>query len=255
MQQHHAAISLPPLVEGPPRGALRVSLGAVRWGPDAPPALQHSGPLAARLHWWGDINGAPLLPLPAAGESAEEARLSFTLRTGPKYFTRYLRDAGALTISVEAASGSGLPGDAAAAKAAAAPLAVATVGLLALDVQAALSGSYPLVLPATSRSGDSDGSSNDSSAVIVGSLPVRLELDYSSESCGSGGGELVVVSSFELQEHLANMDAAAEAADAVSGGSTSGADAVLDAPGVCRDLAAALEDRWAGPALPLPCLC
>lgn len=268
MQQREAdALSLPPLVEGPPRGCLRLSLGPARWAPGAPASLRQPGPLAARLHFWGDPAGGQLLPLPsppaaaASGSAAsappdEEAQLSLVLRTGPKYLTRYLRDAGALAISLEpaqqlASSGGSSDGDGS-QSAPPAPLALATVGLLALDVHVPVAGDYPLVLPADGASSH-DGSSGGGDGAIVGSLPVRLELDYSAEGSGALAGiaGLAPVSSFELQEHLASAEAAAEAAEAAEAEAAVGVDGsgVLAAPAVCCDLAVALADRCATAAL------
>lgn len=254
-------ISLPPLVEGPVRGALRLSLGAPRWAEAAPAHLrQHGIDVVARVAWWGDASGGDLLPLPPPAATAAAACLSttasFQLRTGPKYLTRYLRDMGALTIAIEAASSSsGSSGSASAAAggeaAAPQPLATATVGLLALDVASTISAAYPLVLAtdaegAAAGSGSSADGSSAATGAIVGSLEVRLELDYSSSS-----GATNLVSSFELNEHLAGSTAeAAEEAGATESGSDSGGSGSDDGDaaqpsGLCEQLLAALQDRCA----------
>lgn len=273
--QHHeqtaAALSLPPLVEGPRRGCLRLSLGPACWAPDAPGALRHHpGPLEARLHFWGDPSGGQRMRLPAAAAAAassaasllpaEHTHLSLVLRTGPKYLTRYLRDAGALAISLEpvqrlagkgdssGGSSSGGAGGGDSPHPPPAPLALATVGLLALDVHAPIAGDYPLVLPADS--GEDGGGGGSRGGAIVGSLPVRLELDYSSEggSGMAGVDGLAPVSSFELQEHLASAAAAEEEAGPAEAGGDTDCSAALAAPTVCCDLAAALADGCAAAA-------
>ena len=272
----HSAVSLPPLVGGPVRGALRLSLGAVRWSEAAPADLcQHTGDLGARLAWWGDGSGGDLVPLPPPADGSGEmapACLSFELRTGPKYLTRYLKDMGALTITIEAAPSSASSGlgpaaagaegpVAAGAGAAPCPLAAATVGLLALDVHAPISGTYPLVLATATGSavgaapgsgGSGAGSGGDGSTpAIVGSLEVQVELDYSSSS-----GAAALVSSFELNEHLDSsaeeeLDegeeaAADDGASASDAGASSGSEAAPAAapPGLCEQLVGALQDRW-----------
>lgn len=258
-------ISLPPLVDGPERGALRLSLGALSWAEAAPAHLRQRGTnVAARVAWWGDASGGDLLPLPPPAAAAA-AGLSFQLRTGPKYLTRYLRDMGALTITIEAAPGSKGDGSSSSAPPAAdageadaaQPLATATVGLLALDVQAPSSGTYPLVLIAGADAAAADSSSDGTAAAaIVGSLDVQLELDYN-----SGGGTTALVSSFEMNEHLASSAAGADAEAATDSGS--GADgssshgsssegdaaAAAEPAGLCEQLVAALQDRWV-----LPCM-
>ncbi|PRW60425.1 hypothetical protein C2E21_0846 [Chlorella sorokiniana] len=254
-------ISLPPLVDGPVRGALRLSLGAPRWAEAAPAHLrQHAGDVAARVEWWGDASGGDLLPLPPDAAAAATSCLAFHLRTGPKYLTRYLRDMGALTITIEAApssSGRSAAAAGAAEDAERQPLAAATVGLLALDVQAPISGTYPLVLvtDAEGTAAGSDGGAPGSGAAsadaaIVGSLEVRLELDYSSSS-----GATAVVSSFELNEHLAGSTAVEsegeddagsdrDGGSSDSGGSGDGFAAAAAPPtGLCEQLLAALQDR------------
>lgn len=258
-------ISLPPLVEGPARGALRLSLGAPRWAEAAPAHLrQHAGDVVARVEWWGDASGGDLVPLPPPPAAAATAAcLSFPLRTGPKYLARYLKDMGALTVTIEPAPGSdssaadaGGAGEAVAPQ----PLAAATVGLLALDVQAPIRGTYPLVLvadeegAAASDSGAGRCGAASEAAAIVGSLEVSLELDFSSSS-----GAAALVSSFELNEHLAGSVAAAgvaaeDAEDAGSdddgGHSASSASDGDTAPtaqlaGLCEQLLFALQSRYA----------
>lgn len=257
-------VSLPPLVEGPARGALRLSLGAPRWAEAAPTHLrQHAGDVMARVEWWGDASGGDLVPLPPPAAAATAPCLSFPLRTGPKYLARYLKDMGALTVAIELAPGSGsAAADAGGAGEAAAPrpLAAATVGLLALDVHAPISGTYPLVLVADeegaagSDSGAGRCSAASEAAAIVGSLEVSLELDFSSSS-----GAAALVSSFELNEHLAGSaaavgDAAGGAEDAGSdddGGcsASSASDGDTATPvqpaGLCEQLLFAVQDRYA----------
>ena len=253
-----ARVTLPPLVEGPARGRLLVSLGAPRWSEAAPAhfqQLQQRAGLAARIAWWGDASGGDLLPLPPGSgcggtpAAAAQAHLAFQLRTGPRYLTRYLKDAGALDVYIQAArnnstgpcaspTSSSSSSDAeAAAPSADAPLAVATVGLLALDVQAPISGTYPLVL-ADAAEADSAAASSSSGGTIIGSLPVRLELDYSPAVGGAA-----MVTSFELNEHLASR---AEAGTAAVGSVEDGAAAAEALPAlcVCSDLVAAVQDRW-----------
>lgn len=278
-----ASVTLPPLVQGPVRGALIVSLGCVRWSEAAPEHVRrHRGALAARLAWWGDDSGGELLPLPATSGSTrtgsggtgqqEVATLSFQLCTGPKYITRYLRDMGCLTISIEAAgAGRAAPissrSDGNGANPAAThltaaptathivPVASVAVGLLALDVQAPISGSYPLVLPGQAAAGiPTAAAAPTSSSSIIGTISVRLQLDYSS----GGGGAML--SSFELNEHLASGTGAAGTAregessgadgapllgqDRMHEAAAAGALPVLGAPSVCIELSAAVKDRW-----------
>lgn len=190
-------ISLPPLVDGPVRGLLRLRLGEVSWAaPDTP----DDGPVEVSIAWWGAGSADTVqLPGPAGacgsgssgGSSAADlAGVAFPLRTGPKYLTRYLRDMGALTIKVTAAG-----------QTAARHAASATVGLLALDVDAPISGSFPLVL----TSSQAAGPHADGTPSVVGSMHVCLELDY---ACGgvddAHDGAVALLSSFELNEHLAS---------------------------------------------------
>ena len=270
MRQSHT--TLPPQVAGPARGTLTLSLGAVQWTAAAPQHLrQHHGPLYARITWWGDQGAGDLVQLPPAAPAAAataaaatsehegapaEASLAFQLCTGPKYLTLYLRDMGCLALSIEtgaepAASSNGGGGSSHTAAA----VATVSVGLLALDVQAPISGSHPLVLPQLPSSSAAGGAAAAAAgATIIGSLPVRLQLDYSGSSAGGA-----LVSSFEMNEHLASSsDAAAAAAEAADVGTFSAADGqpaagpVLGAPSLCLDLAAALQDRCADFAACLP---
>ena len=207
------------------------------------------GSLQARVAWWGDASGGEPVPLPAPGTAA--ACLAFPLHSGPKYVTRYLRDMGCLTISIEAAgmlpsqtSDGCSDGSTGGQPATARALAVASVGLMALDVQAPVRASFPLVLapePGTVEVAEA-------APMIVGSLPVSLKLDYCS------GGAAALLSSFELNEHLAGA-ADAEAQEAEHSAAAAGdansldpAQAVPGVPGICGELAAALADRcvrWA----------
>lgn len=246
-------ITLPPLVAPPQRGSLLLSLGAVSWSDAAPDQLQkmRQRPAQARVAWWGDASGGEAVPLPAPGGAAS---LAFPLHTGPKYMTRYLRDMGCLTISIEASATSpshasnGCSADVSSGQPATArALAVASVDLTALDVQAPVSGSFPLVLPPDQEAAEAA----DAAPKVVGTLPVSLTLDYQ-----SGSGSAAMLSSFELNEHLAG---AADAGEQAAEGSVAAAGddvslepppAVLGVPSVCGELATALADRWVSATCP-----
>lgn len=224
-----------------------LSLGAVSWSEAAPTQLKNEreGVLQARVIWWGDASGGEAVPLPAPGSAA--ACLVFPLHSGPRYMTRYFKDMGCLTITVEAldmlpshtadsCSNGSTPGQPATARA----LAVASVRIMALDVQAPVSGSFPLVLPPDQGAGEAA----EAAATIVGSLPVSLELDYESSDSGAP-----LLSSFELNEHLAGAaDAAVQAAEdsvAAAGHADSQEPARLltGVPSICGKLATVLSDR------------
>jgi hypothetical protein len=114
--------------------------------------------------------------------------------------------------------------------------ATATVGLLAFDVDAPISSSFPLVL----NSSKSACSQADGTAGVVGNMQVRLELDYACsgvDAAALGDGAVALLSSFELNEHLASSRAA-------QAGDSTAPPARL-ASERCVDLVATLQDRCA----------
>ncbi|XP_019343280.2 C2 domain-containing protein 3 isoform X5 [Alligator mississippiensis] len=86
-----AATSLPPLVAGPPRGLLAVTVGRVVWAGPAPPAIA----AALCLRWWGDASAGTFF---RAGPGRSQAR--FPVRCGPAQLAAYLADMGALVLEV-----------------------------------------------------------------------------------------------------------------------------------------------------------
>jgi hypothetical protein len=236
---HQCSVTLPPLVDGPIRGHLKLKVGPIAWLDGcAPPGL--TGALQARITWWGDDTGGEVLPLPSGGIGGgctagnAAASVVFDLHTGPKYLTRYLHDMGSVDIAVEAVPADGQQ---------LAAVATASVDLLALNVCAPLSGTHPLVL--SSSSGVVDVRTSPST---VGSLYVRLELDYGTGGSGEGGcGSIdgkatALLSSFEFNEHLAGT-AAGACSDEEHSAALDDARPALAAPLVCTELSAALHDR------------
>lgn len=80
-----AATSLPPLVAGPPRGLLAVTVGRVVWAGPAPPAIA----AALCLRWWGDASAGTFF---RAGPGRSQAR--FPVRCGPAQLAAYLAGVG-----------------------------------------------------------------------------------------------------------------------------------------------------------------
>lgn len=204
-----SAVQLPPQVEGPRKGALRLRVGPLAWeGEAASPAG-----VSVAVRWWGDAGpGEALEPGAAAVE--------FPLHSGPKHVRRYLLDMGQLVLVLRqpaahggdgrrsslgrSSSGGASSGRGSNPAAALAVLGTASVDVRGLGVGAPLSGSYPVV---------------GEQGRVLGWLPVSMELDFSSPA----------VSSFELNEQLAANAAAAEAA---AGPAAAGAAAAVGADAV-----------------------
>lgn len=170
--------SLPPQVEGPAKGRLTMGLGPLAWEGATP---SPSG-VAAAVRWWGDDGPGDLLHL----DSASSTDLQFHLRSGPKYVARYLRDAGSLPLLLKQPAPAGSGGSAASAI-----LGTASVDVTALGAGTPLAATLPVV-------GDQGR--------VVARLPVTLSLAFTNPA----------VSSFELNEHLAAVGAAAAAATAAT---------------------------------------
>uniref|UniRef100_A0A674GW66 C2 domain containing 3 centriole elongation regulator n=1 Tax=Taeniopygia guttata TaxID=59729 RepID=A0A674GW66_TAEGU len=89
-----AAISLPPLVQGPARCFLRCSVPRVLWAAPQPPAV-------VRLRWWGETSGGTVLqPACRAGQPAGRTSARFAVRCGPRQLAAYLADMGVLVLEV-----------------------------------------------------------------------------------------------------------------------------------------------------------
>jgi hypothetical protein len=200
--------------------------------------------LQARIVWWGDPSGGEVLPVAvaAAGGAAggvqeasaaavhSSSSIAFQLHTGPKYLTRYLRDMGSLAVTLERASCSGQA------------LATCSVSLLALDIESPLETSCPLLAAQTTGTASTGGASDERS-VVVGSLPILLELDYSTAAAGAQ------LASFELNEHLASC---AQAADGLGSSAAAGAGAAAEAAAGSEDSAQPTEQA---PTLGAPSVC
>ncbi|NXD27698.1 C2CD3 protein, partial [Spelaeornis formosus] len=96
-----AAASLPPLVRGPPRCLLRVSVPRLLWAAPQPPAV-------VRLRWWGESTGGTVLQpgetaLRTGGTALRTGGRScarFAVRCGPRQLAAYLADMGVLVLEV-----------------------------------------------------------------------------------------------------------------------------------------------------------
>ncbi|XP_068122730.1 C2 domain-containing protein 3 [Hyperolius riggenbachi] len=90
--------SLPPLVEGQLRCFLRVTVGKILWTVPRPPQS-----VLVRLRWWGETSDGTIFH-PRNTSHAEQKSVKTTtryaVRCGPKQFTSYLTDMGALVLEV-----------------------------------------------------------------------------------------------------------------------------------------------------------
>ncbi|XP_018424277.1 PREDICTED: C2 domain-containing protein 3 [Nanorana parkeri] len=90
--------SLPPLVEGQLRCFLRVTVGKILWTVPRPPPF-----VLVRLRWWGETSEGTIFH-PRDTSQTEQKTVKTTtryaVRCGPKQFTSYLTDMGALVLEV-----------------------------------------------------------------------------------------------------------------------------------------------------------
>ncbi|XP_040195871.1 C2 domain-containing protein 3 [Rana temporaria] len=90
--------SLPPLVEGQLRCFLKVTVGKILWTVPRPPPF-----VLVRLRWWGETSDGTIFH-PRDTSQTEQKTVKTTtryaVRCGPKQFTSYLTDMGALVLEV-----------------------------------------------------------------------------------------------------------------------------------------------------------
>ncbi|XP_072257342.1 C2 domain-containing protein 3-like, partial [Pyxicephalus adspersus] len=90
--------SLPPLVEGQLRCFLKVTVGKILWTVSRPPPF-----VLIRLRWWGETSDGTIFH-PRDTSQTEQKTVKTTtryaVRCGPKQFTSYLTDMGALVFEV-----------------------------------------------------------------------------------------------------------------------------------------------------------
>ncbi|KAG7479192.1 C2 domain-containing protein 3 [Solea senegalensis] len=150
--------SLPPLVEGPLRCFLRVTVSRLLWTIHKPPPSTF-----VRLRWWGESSkethffprdGSQLL------QKSIKTTARFAVRCGPKQFTSYLTDMGSLVLEVLTKSDHF-------------PIARAQVsGISRLSLSLPISGFYTLVSPTSEK---------------LGELQVSLKLEPLTEAYDSSG--------------------------------------------------------------------
>ncbi|XP_029922696.1 C2 domain-containing protein 3 [Myripristis murdjan] len=132
--------SLPPLVEGPLRCFLRVTVSRVLWTVHKPPPATF-----LRLRWWGESSdGTHFYPRDGSQMSQKTVKTTarFPIRCGPKQFTSYLTDMGCLVLEVLT-------------KLDHLPIARAQVaGISCLSLSHAISGFYTLVSPTSEKMGE-----------------------------------------------------------------------------------------------------
>ncbi|XP_015196932.2 C2 domain-containing protein 3 isoform X1 [Lepisosteus oculatus] len=90
--------SLPPLVEGQLRCFLRVTVSRILWTIPKPPLAPR-----VRLRWWGESSdGTCFRPRDSSQTEQRGVKTTarFAIRCGPKQFTSYLTDMGALVLEV-----------------------------------------------------------------------------------------------------------------------------------------------------------
>ncbi|XP_074535960.1 C2 domain-containing protein 3 isoform X2 [Halichoeres trimaculatus] len=132
--------SLPPLVEGPLRCFLRVSISRVLWTVQKPPSSTF-----IRLRWWGESsNGTHFLPRDGSQLSQKTLKTTacFPIRCGPKQFTSYLADMGSLVLEAVTK-----PDHLAIARA-------QVAGISRLSLSHPISGFYTLVSPTSEKLGE-----------------------------------------------------------------------------------------------------
>ncbi|GAB4816271.1 hypothetical protein N2152v2_003317 [Parachlorella kessleri] len=196
-------VTLPPKVEGAAsKGTLALRLGPLVWEP----AAGSPAGVVAAVKWWGDdgpgdvLETSPAPPAVLAGsaaacsggatQSAGMSSVQFRLVSGPKYITRYLQDMGTLVLVLKQPV---TRGTGSRSSVESAIVGTTTVDLRPLSVGAPLSHSLPVI---------------GEQGRAIGSLGVSLALEFST----------AVVSSFEMNEHLAAREVeAAEAAAAAAG--------------------------------------
>ena len=225
-----SSTSLPPQVDGQRRGEIVLAVEELRWSCSRP-----ASPVFAHVRWWGDVSGqGDRLPLRASGvgstggAGSNWASLRWPLRSEPKYVSRFLKDCGSLVITLEEGNGAQ----------SFASLGTVTVGLLALEPRAPVSGTFPILAAPAASAGAAASPSygSESNASIIGSISVSMQLHY----------DQAAVSSFELEEHLAPVPpaAAAAAAAAAAEGAATGPETGA-APAAPAATAPAAADRRA----------
>ncbi|XP_068173635.1 C2 domain-containing protein 3 isoform X2 [Antennarius striatus] len=132
--------SLPPLVEGQLRCFLRVTISRLLWTLHKP-----TSETFVRLRWWGESsNGTHFFPRDGSKLSQKTIKTTalFPIRCGPKQFTSYLTDMGAVVLEVMS-------------KPDHLPIARAQVsGISCLSLTNPVSGFYTLVSPTSEKLGE-----------------------------------------------------------------------------------------------------
>ncbi|XP_054830938.1 C2 domain-containing protein 3 [Eublepharis macularius] len=90
--------SLPPLVEGQLRCFLKLTVSKIMWTVSKPPTS-----FVVRVRWWGETSDGTIF-IPQGASQIEQKTFKTTtrypIRCGPKQFTSYLTDMGALVLEV-----------------------------------------------------------------------------------------------------------------------------------------------------------
>ncbi|XP_075449338.1 C2 domain-containing protein 3 [Ascaphus truei] len=90
--------SLPPLVDGQLRCFLRVTVSKILWTVPKPPS-----PVLVRLRWWGEtFEGTIFRPRDTSQTEQKGVKTTtrYAVRCGPKQFSSYLTDMGALVLEI-----------------------------------------------------------------------------------------------------------------------------------------------------------
>ncbi|KAM3837580.1 LOW QUALITY PROTEIN: C2 domain-containing protein 3 [Vipera latastei] len=90
--------SLPPLVEGPLRCFLKLTVSKILWMVAKPPASS-----LVRVRWWGETSNGTVFVPQDAGQPEQKilnTTTCYPVRCGPKQFASYLADMGALLLEV-----------------------------------------------------------------------------------------------------------------------------------------------------------
>ncbi|GAX82212.1 hypothetical protein CEUSTIGMA_g9640.t1 [Chlamydomonas eustigma] len=170
--------SLPPGVDGRPKGEIHARFGNVHLG-TTKRLRSPSGPTLLFVRWWGDAGPGICLHL-APGSYGE---IHFPVRCGPRHLVRYLRDMSSLVLVLEEAYTH-------------APLGRCAVDVRFLDLSRPVSGTFPILLP--QNASHVDGALAVGTMMRhVGTLDVHLEIGFTSTN----------MSSFEINEHLADQSA------------------------------------------------